>query len=143
MNWMGAGLRAIFGALLGAVLGAWIFVIARARGVDMPPIVGLLTGIGAALGSREKNGMRGVVVSAVAVYCAAAAEVLSAPHQGFVADMLAFHERLTPVRFMLYLGCTAVCILVASSRAPWSATVEERTTSRDVEPRVAKRDVET
>ena len=114
MNWLGGGLLSFLAAALGALVGAVVHFVARRHGLDFPPVVGILSGLAAALASRERSGLRGALVASLAVWAAALAEVLAVPHRGVLADMVAFHRRLGSVEALAYVACAAIGVLLAS-----------------------------
>lgn len=118
MNWLGAGLTSLLGALLGALAGALAHGALFARGVDVPPLVALLAGLGALLGARERSVLRGVFVASLAVWAGATAEVVARPSRGLFADLLHFSERLTALRFALYVVTAALGVVLASRLRP-------------------------
>ena len=113
MNWLGAGLPSFLAGIFGALVGAVLHFEAQRRGIDFPPIVAFLSAVFAALASREKSGLRGVLVASLAVWAAALAEILGAPIHGFFRDVIDFHERLGAYRFAAYVGTAVVGFVIA------------------------------
>ena len=113
MNWLGAGLPSFLAGIFGALVGAVLHFEAQRRGIDFPPIVALVSAAFAALASREKSGLRGVLVASLAVWAAALAEILGTPIHGFFRDVLDFHERLGAYRFVAYVATAVVGFVIA------------------------------
>jgi len=121
VNWLGAGFASLVAALLGALVGAFAHFEGRRHGIDFPPIVGIVTGLAAALASTSTSGLRGMLVASLAVWAAALAEVLESPARGVVADIIRFNDRLGFARGASYVGCAVVTLLLASRARPQRA----------------------
>jgi hypothetical protein len=127
VNWLGAGLPSFLAAVFGTIIGALLHFEGQRRGIDFPPIVAIVAGALAALASREKSGLRGVLVASFAVWAAAVAEILGTPIHGFFRDILDFHERLNATRFALYLATAVVGFLLAPRAwAPFGGSKPEQ-----------------
>jgi hypothetical protein len=105
MNWMGLTRRTLLAMVLGCLVGAWFFAALRRYGLDLPPLVGGAAGLATAISSRRSDGVRGILVGAIAVWGAAVADVLGAPARGLGADLFAFSDRLDAIRAALFVGC--------------------------------------
>jgi hypothetical protein len=116
MNWLGAGLRGFIGSVLGCIGGALAFLYLRRRGIDLPPLVGVVAGIATLLASRDKSGTRGLVVGAMAVWACAIAEVSASPVHGLVSDLYHFSDRLEWLNRISYVAC-ALCAVALGGRA--------------------------
>ena len=113
MNWLGAGLPSFLAAIFGALVGEVVHFEAQRRGIDFPPIVALVSAVLAALASREKSGLRGVLVASLAVWAAALSEVLGSPIHGVFRDVVDFHDRLGVYRFCAYVATAVVGFVIA------------------------------
>ncbi|HEY8078341.1 MAG TPA: hypothetical protein VIF62_29635 [Labilithrix sp.] len=129
MNWLGIDLRGFVGAMVGCVLGALLFVWLRARGVDLPPLVGLAAGFGAMAASRYASTTRGLVIGSIAVWACAIAEIRATPIGGLFSDIVSFHERLGALRLLGYVGCAVLAILLGS-RGLWAAPDQNKGAAR-------------
>jgi hypothetical protein len=114
MNWMGLTRRTLLAMVLGCLVGAWLFGELRRYGLDVPPLVGAAAGLATAISSRRSDGVRGILVGAVAVWGAAVADVVAAPARGFAADLLAFSDRLDAIRAALFVGCGVLAGVMGS-----------------------------
>lgn len=113
MNWLGWSTHAFVGALLGALLGAFSYNYMLAHSLDVPWMVGLGTGLGAFVGAPDRSGMRGLLVSTVAVWSAWAVQVRVPPYSD--AGLFGFHRTLTPSRLGSFVACAAIAFLFARS----------------------------
>jgi hypothetical protein len=118
MNWMGWSRWAILGALIGCAAGFFAYGALLRAGWEAPWVVGVAAGAAAALGSPDRSMMRGLLVGTAAVWTAAAAQVFYLPpHPGadIARGLAAFHETLTPQRFLLFAACAAAAIALGAS----------------------------
>jgi hypothetical protein len=122
VNWLGLDLLALLASLFGALVGAVAHFEACRRGIHLPPIVGVLAGLLAAFASRERSGLRALLVASLSAWAAAIAEVLAEPRGGLVADLVRFSDRLTPLSWLSFLGCILFAGALASRAwSPFSA----------------------
>jgi hypothetical protein len=117
VNWLGAGLASFVAALFGAIAGVLLRIAAARMGFDLPPLVGLVAGIGAALASSERSGLRGVLVASLAVWAAAIGEVLVHPRSGLVSDLFRFSDRLGAGGLVAYALTGLIAFLLGSRAA--------------------------
>lgn len=118
MNWLGAGLPSFIASLLGCAIGAYLHYMLLQHGVDFPPIIAIIASICAVLPSRESSGLRGILVASFSCWAGALVEVLMKPSRGVFWDLVHFNDRLPLVRFVLYVACAVVGIVVASRARP-------------------------
>jgi hypothetical protein len=118
MNWLGVGWRNFLAAVLGSVVGGYLFTKLRRYGCEAPMFVGLLAGVLTALFSVARSAPRGFVVASLVVWATAVADVVTAPRRGFVQDLASLHERLT-IPYALGLVASAGLAMALASRA-WS-----------------------
>ncbi len=123
MNWLGAGLPSFLAALFGATLGALLHAVLLRHGFDFPPIIALLASVCAVLPSKAASGLRGILVASFSCWAGALVEVLARPERGVWLDLVHFSDRLTVLRFALYLACAVLGIVVASRARPGASAV--------------------
>ena len=119
MNWLAWDTRSYLGAALGAALGWWLFhalLDGGAFGAELfaPWTLGLGMGLGCALVTKERSGLRGVVLACATAWLAAVAHVLvrpPAPDAGLLDGLLAFHTVLDPVTLLEHLAGIAGAFL--------------------------------
>jgi hypothetical protein len=115
MNWLGLTTKAFIAAVLGALLGAVAYAYGLTHGWDAPYLVGVAAGLGAMLGSRDRSGLRGLVIASCAIWVAALVQSHVGPHAG--ANLLAFHTTLTPLRWLTFAACGAAAFFLAKTSA--------------------------
>ncbi|MBX3230760.1 MAG: hypothetical protein KIT84_00975 [Labilithrix sp.] len=118
MNWLGAGLPSFLAALGGAAVGALLHALLLRHGVDLPPLVALVASVGAVLPSKERSGLRGILVASLSCWAAALVDVVVRPERGVVLDLLHFSARLTTLGLGLYLLSAVLGVAVASRARP-------------------------
>jgi len=111
VNWLGWSTRAFLGALVGALLGALAYHEALVRSLDIPWVVGLVTGLGAFLSAPDRSGPRGLIIGTLAVWVAWAVQGRFEPFSR--AGLFDFHETLGPRRLASFIGCGAAAFLLA------------------------------
>ena len=94
MNWLGWDTRSYLGALLGGVLGVFVYKACLDAGFAAPWMIGLGVGLGCAALTRERSNMRGLVLACLTAWTAALAEVTLARGLGLLEGIGAFHEGL-------------------------------------------------
>ncbi|MDA1194811.1 MAG: hypothetical protein O2894_06470 [Planctomycetota bacterium] len=117
MNWLAWDPRSYGGAALGALLGACAYLLLRDSGFDEPWLVGLALGLGCALMTRERSGLRGIVLACTTAWLAAGLTVAAAaPAEGWVGGMASFHASLALPELTRHLvGIAAACLLGRTS----------------------------
>ena len=115
MNWLGLTTVAFLTAALGALFGSVAYAAALASGWDAPYLVGLLTGLGALLGSPDRSSMRGLLVGSVAIWVAALVQTRIGPHAS--AGLAGFHSTLSASRLAAFAACGATALLLARMSA--------------------------
>jgi hypothetical protein len=125
MNWLGLDLVALLASLFGAFVGAVVQFEAARRGVHVTPVVGAFAGLFAALASRERSGLRAMLVASFSAWAAAIAEVLAEPRSGPLADLVRFGDRMTPGSWLSFLACIVFAGALASRAwSPFSASAK-------------------
>jgi len=122
VNWIGGSLRSHVAALIGSLVGFLLYQKLFAMGFELPWLIGLLTGLAAALVSVDKSLMRNLLVGTVAVWVAACAQVV-ARHEldtiGLLTGLTRFHETLNLHRFALHAAGALIAVLVGGASWSW------------------------
>jgi len=107
MNWLAVEFAGGLGLLLGGV-GAWlVYGALAAHGVEAAWLVGVVMGGGTALLARERSGMRAVIVTGIAAWTAAMAQMhFVTPVPGGLVDAArGFHATVTITRVLSFAAC--------------------------------------
>lgn len=111
MNWLGWSTRAIVGAVLGALAGAWMYHYALGRACDAPWLVGVGMGSGAFVASPDRSSMRGLLVASMAIWVAWAVQAGVDPYSK--EGLFGFYRTLTVRRLGAFVACGAAAFLLA------------------------------
>jgi len=104
MNWLAFDLRAYAAALLACIAAAFAALHLDAVAASLPWLVGLVAGLACAAAARDRSGLRGLVVAAMAVWTGAIVDAQRAEDsQGLGRALLRFHDSLTPLRVAGYV----------------------------------------
>jgi hypothetical protein len=101
LSWLAFDARPWAGALLGAVGGAALYGRLLPEH-ELPCLVGLGLGVGAASLARDRSVIRGLVLGAVALWASALAQCVLHPEgdDGLLAELAHFHDTLDGPRLL-------------------------------------------
>jgi hypothetical protein len=115
MNWIAWDPKSYGGALLGGIVGFFLFGALLAQGWYAPWLVGVLMGFGCAAITLERSTMRGLVLAIGAAWIAAAAQVHYQPpagSDGLFSGLMHFHETLSGSALWAHLGSMLAAFVI-------------------------------
>jgi len=104
VNWLAWDTRSYLGAALGGVVGFFLFRAGLGADWFAPWLIGVGIGLGCALITRERSGLRGVVLACIAAWAAALAQVVLVSGGGLWEGIVGFHATLDLPTFLAHLG---------------------------------------
>ena len=126
MNWLAFEPKSYLGALIGGVLAFFAFRAGVEADVFMPWLMGVGIGLGCALVTKERSGLRGIVLACATGWAAAIAQVSLmpvSPGASLGEGILRFHETLSVQALALHLiGIAAAFLLGRTSLRPGATT---------------------
>lgn len=117
MNWLSFDFRALVGCVVGACIGFSFYGFLGMRQMEPPAIVGLCAGLGCAIFTKERSGMRGVAIACIAIWIAALAQVYYFPTatDGILVSLVEFHETLSWGRAVGFALCGILAFLLGAT----------------------------